>query len=352
MNALAMPSSSRIAADRISPCFWTTSPRMREERSATDWATRASSALSVGLAGCIPHDAIRAGGAPCLPGVIEVVQMSYRLAHCEKSLVRVERPAKKHRQQVPGAALAVGQLALERGKTRAVVLLQVCHPVVRAAKGFPMRRQHQHIGRQLAVAPYRIEEQAQRIAFRVYRPDADIGRDGREQHVAGNDHVQRFAVERHVLRSMTVADDRAPVMTADTNAVVLDEAPVGMRKLRHQLGVAIAVAGHGAHASLVEAVAPKDIEHRLAGVAGGALAHGVRREVFALRRPEPDAEPAAEPRRVARMVWMVVGQDHALHLAERRENLLPQRACLLVADTAVDDRRPVTVLEQPQVDMV
>src|SRR5947207_10520253 len=176
MNALAMPSSSRIAADSISPCFWTTSPRMREERSATDWATRASSALSVGLAGCIPHDAIRAGGAPCLAGVVEIVQMSYRLAHCEKSLVRVERAAKKHRQQVPGTALAVGELPLERRKARAVVLLQVCHPVVRAMKGFSMRRQHQHVGRQIAVAPYRIEEQAQRIAFRIDRPDADVRR--------------------------------------------------------------------------------------------------------------------------------------------------------------------------------
>src|SRR5580765_6019492 len=140
MNALAMPSSSRITEDSISPCFWTTSPRMREERSATDCATRASSALSVGLAGCIPHDAISAGGAPCFPGVVQVVQMSYRLAHCEKSLVRVERPTKEHRQQLAGAALPLGKLALQRCKARAMVLLQVRHAVVRAAKGFPVRR--------------------------------------------------------------------------------------------------------------------------------------------------------------------------------------------------------------------
>src|SRR5205823_1143038 len=145
-----------------------------------------------------------------------------------------------------------------------------------------------------------------------------------------------------VLRRMAMADDRAPVVPADTHAVVLDDAPVGMRKLRHQLGVAIAVAGHGSHAGFVEAVAAKDIEHRLAGVAGGALAHRMRREVFALRRPEFYAEPAAEPRRIAGMVGMVVGEDDALHVAHGRENLLPQRARLLVADTAVDDRRPVS----------
>src|SRR2546429_6363869 len=103
MNALAIPSSSRITPESISPCLRTTSPRMREERSATDWATRASSALSVGLAGCIPHDAIRPGGALCLAHVIQVVQVGYRLAHGEKSLMRVERPAKHHAEELPGA---------------------------------------------------------------------------------------------------------------------------------------------------------------------------------------------------------------------------------------------------------
>src|SRR5919198_3454219 len=104
MNALAMPSSSRITEESISPCFMTTSPRMREERSATDCATRASSALSVGLAGCIPHDAIRFGCALCHTRVVEVVQVGYRLAHREKGLVRIERAAKHHRQQVARAA--------------------------------------------------------------------------------------------------------------------------------------------------------------------------------------------------------------------------------------------------------
>src|ERR687887_928449 len=104
MNALAMPSSSRITEESISACFWTTSPRIREERSATDCATRASSALSVGLAGCIPHDAIRFGCTLCLTRVVEVVQVGYRLAHGEKSLVRIERAAKHHRQQLARAA--------------------------------------------------------------------------------------------------------------------------------------------------------------------------------------------------------------------------------------------------------
>src|SRR3954464_13367199 len=110
MNALAMPSSSRIMAESISPCLMTTSPRMREERSATDWATRASSALSVGLAGCIPHDAIRSGCALCHARVVEVVQVGYRFAHREKSLVRVQRAAKHHGEELARAARTLVQL--------------------------------------------------------------------------------------------------------------------------------------------------------------------------------------------------------------------------------------------------
>src|SRR5262249_17517179 len=162
MNALAMPSSSRIAADIISPCFWTTSPRMREERSATDCATRASSALSVGLAGCIPHDAIRSGCALCLTRVLKMVQVGYPLSNREKSLVRVERAAKHHGQQLAGAALALAELLFQLREAPPVVRLELRHPVVRPAEGLAVRGQHQHVGRQLAVACDRIKEQSQR----------------------------------------------------------------------------------------------------------------------------------------------------------------------------------------------
>src|SRR2546428_13199460 len=116
MNALAMPISSRTAADMDCVCFCANSPRILDERSATSWQTLPSSCVSFWLAGCIPHDAIRAGGAPRLAGVVKIVQVGYRLAHGEKSLVRVERPAKQHRQQLARAALVLAQLLLELRK--------------------------------------------------------------------------------------------------------------------------------------------------------------------------------------------------------------------------------------------
>src|ERR1700752_3523477 len=106
MNALAMPISSRTAADMNGACFFEHSPRILDERSATSWQTLASSWLSFGLAGCIPHDAISTGRAPRLARVVQVVQVGYRLAHGEESLVGIQRPAKQHRQQLARAALA------------------------------------------------------------------------------------------------------------------------------------------------------------------------------------------------------------------------------------------------------
>src|SRR6266850_3567653 len=117
MYALAMPISSRIAADMLSLCFWAKSPRILEERSATCWQTFANCSLSFWLAGCIPHDAIRPRGALCFAGVVKIVQVGYRLAHGEKRLVRIERPAKQHRQQLARAALALVQLLFQLRKS-------------------------------------------------------------------------------------------------------------------------------------------------------------------------------------------------------------------------------------------
>src|SRR5207249_2950653 len=135
MNALAMPISSRIAADMDCVCFCANSPRILEERSATCWTTLPSSCASFWLAGCIPHDAICPCRPLCLARVVKIVQVGYRLAHGEKSLVRIERPAKQHREQLARAALAFVQRLLQLGKPRAVMRFELGHALVRAAEG-------------------------------------------------------------------------------------------------------------------------------------------------------------------------------------------------------------------------
>src|SRR5260221_314675 len=226
MKARAMPISSRTAEERLAACFCANSPRMREERSATDWQTLASSADSWGSAGCIAHDAIGAERTLQAGRVVEGMQMGYRLAHREEGLVRIERPPEEKAEQLAGAAFLAFQGLDDFFEMRLVMRFERGHAVMRAPEGLAVRGQHQHVLRQLAVLLQRLEEQAQRIALGVDRPDADVGRDGGEQHVAGDDDVQRLAVEREVLGRVAMANEGAPLVAADLHPIALDDPSV------------------------------------------------------------------------------------------------------------------------------
>src|SRR5207237_8677915 len=162
----AMPISSRTAADIDCVCFWANSPRILEERSATCCATRASSCVAVWLAGCIPHEAISACGAPCFAGVVKIVQVSDRLTHREEGLMRIKRSLEQHRQQLPRAAFAFAELLLQFGQALTVMRFELRDTFVRAAKRLAMRRQDEHVRRQCAIARDGGEEEAQRGAWR------------------------------------------------------------------------------------------------------------------------------------------------------------------------------------------
>src|SRR5205809_2322023 len=212
MYALAMPISSRIAAESDCACFWAKSARIFDERSATDCTTFGS---TCGIA----HDAIVALRTLQASGVVEVMQMGYRLAHREEGLVRVERPAKEQPEQIARAQRLALQGVDELGEVLLVMAFELGDADVRAAERLAVRGQHQHVLGKLAVAFQRLEEEAQRIALGVDRPDADVGRDGREQHVAGDDDVQRLAIERQVLGRVAVADEGAPLVAAHLHPV-------------------------------------------------------------------------------------------------------------------------------------
>src|SRR6185503_21219272 len=142
----------RTAEDTPSACFCTKSPRILEERSATDWHTFASSWASFLSACCISHDAIISEGALCSAGIVQVMQMGYRLAHGEKHLVRVERPAKQHPEQLGCALGLFFQRAQNVFEPGLVVALQLPDARMGAAKRLAVRRQNQHVLGQLPVA--------------------------------------------------------------------------------------------------------------------------------------------------------------------------------------------------------
>src|SRR5262249_14272785 len=121
MNALAMPSSSRTAEERLSACFWAKSPRMREERSATDCRIFACS----GSGCCISHDAIGALLARGAARVVEVMQVGYRLAHRKERLVQIElAPREQYAEQLARALRLAAQRLRELVELAAMVLLQ------------------------------------------------------------------------------------------------------------------------------------------------------------------------------------------------------------------------------------
>ena len=151
---------------------------------------------------------------------------------------------------------------------------------------------------------------------------------------------------------MAVADDRAPPIFSNQDIVAVDDAAIGVREFRHQLGVAVAAAGHRLGPLVAQAVALEYREHRLGGIARRARAHRVRCQVFALRRPELHAESTAEPVRIAGVVGMVVREHHALDGRKTLEQLFPDRTGLAVADAGVDDGPAAFVLQQPKVDVV
>ncbi len=147
--------------------------------------------------------------------------------------MRVERPPEKHPEQLAGALRPVLQRLLELREAILVVLLQRPHAGMRAAERLAVRGKDQHIGGEFTVAGDRVEEQPQRVALGVDRPDRDVGRDGGEQHVAGDEHVRAFGIQREMLGCVAMADDGAPGVSADAQLVVLDDAPVRKRELGH-----------------------------------------------------------------------------------------------------------------------
>src|SRR5262245_38314620 len=144
MNALAMPISSRTAADMSSACLRTKSPRILDERSATWWQTFANSSVSVLSAGCISHDSVIAERTLGTARIVQVVQVGNRLAHRKEGLVRVERPPEQHGEQL-GRALRRLQGVLQLGEAFAMVLFELRNARVRAAERLAVRRQDQHV---------------------------------------------------------------------------------------------------------------------------------------------------------------------------------------------------------------
>jgi hypothetical protein len=232
-----------------------------------------------------------------------------------------------------------------------MVGVQLVDPRVQSAEGPAVGRQHQGVFGQRAKAVDRGEEQAERITQRVARHHRNVGRDARQQHVAGNQHAEFGAIQAHVFRGVAVADDGAPVVVADPQRPVGEQALVGGGDFRHAALVAVAARDERVHARLVEAVAAEEFDHGGNRVAGDLFGHHVRRQVFALRDPQRGAGFPFQPGREAEMVGVAMGHD-AARQAPPRQHRLPGVLDRVLRKAGIDRGVAVAVGQQPEVDVV
>ena len=259
-----------------------------------------------------PVDAVAVEDADRAPFVLEKSQVGERLADREAQLVAVELAPEEHRHQLrrgPRLDQRVERLVEPRG----VMVAQEGEPRVQAAERETVRRQHQGVRRHRLEAAERVEIEAQRIEPGLLGPDTDVGRDLRQDLIAGDQHAARFVPEARVLGR--VAEDRqnAKRPAADRDCIALTDAPELARHLRHEARIVIAAASE-LHERLGPAAVPTEVGQARLEVGRATAAPGVLRvEPLRLRAPELGLPTRREPARVAHVIGMEVRHEHALH---------------------------------------
>src|SRR5215467_6655423 len=302
-------------------------------------------------------EAVDAVGVNVLLGVsfgFEIVQVGEGLADGEPELVRVELTPEEHGHELGGGA-RLRDGAHRFGEAFVVVLPQVVEAVMQASERQPVRRQHQRVGRQGAKALEGIEVEPERIAARLIGPDAHVRGDLRQDLVAGNQHVRLRTEEAGVLRRMAQHGEGVPPASADGDGVALAHRAELRHHRRHELPIVIAAPAEALDLLGADAVAAIVVEALRRVVAPHALPCELGHEPLRLRAPELHAETPSEPLRVAHVVGMEVGHEHAHDGLARElagEELLPQLARRREPHARVDHGEPALVVEEPEVDVI
>jgi hypothetical protein len=292
--------------------------------------------------------------------VFQVIQVGDGFAHGKHGLVRIGYfPVEQHGDQFGGVLRRIAAGIQQHRAALGVVGVQLVDAGVQAAEGAAVRRQHQRVGRQRAEAVDRGEEQPERIGFGRAGHHRDVGRDARQQHVAGNQHAEFRAIQAHVLGRVAVADDGAPVVVADLQHLAVEQAAVGGGNLGHAALVAVAALDQGVDARLLQAVAAEEVDHGADLVAGDLLHHHVRCQVFALGDPQAGAGFLLQPGGEAEVVGVAVGDDGRVASCPKGasfgapcEHRLPGVLDRVERKAGIDRRVALAVGQQPQVDVV
>ena len=184
----------------------------------------------------------------------------------------------------------------ELGQPRRVMRAQLRDAQRDAAERQAVRGQHQRVAGSAANAVERIQEAAQRVAVGLDRPDADVGADPRQQHVAGD--AARASAARSKARRAR-ANGRSRRSRASRAPPMRTRSPASRRaKARRQFRARRADTGCRAASSAASArrTGRARAEARSIGAAAvAAVLAGdrVRGQIFGLRSSSPAAPKRA-----------------------------------------------------------
>lgn len=303
-----------------------------------------------------PLPAVLAGTALQFSALFEIDQMGDGLAHGEHRLMGIgDFAGEQHRDQLGGGQRIIGAGGEEVVAALAVMLGQFGDAGVDAAEGQAVRGQDQGVCGQFGETLQRCQKPAERIIVAGGGEAADVGRDARQQHVAGDQYAEVGAIQAGVLRGVAKADDDPPVVLADAQQVVVEDAPEGWRDDRHTAPIGVAALCQGSAAHLVEAVQAEEIEHGRHAPAGGLLGDQLGDGVFAFGHPQFGTGLVLQPGGQAEVVGVEVGDDLAGQRM-RRQDLLPGLAHQAAVQAGIDGGPAalagLAVVDQPQVDVV
>src|SRR5207253_6455657 len=116
----------------------------------------------------------------------------------EDHLVVVELALEEERQRLERGdwLRATFEEALEAAL---VMVAQLRDAPVEAVEDAVVRGEHERVVRKVREAPEGIEEELERVRFRLVAPHGDVGRDARQDLIARDEHAKRFAPERRML---------------------------------------------------------------------------------------------------------------------------------------------------------
>ncbi|WP_139789258.1 hypothetical protein [Manganibacter manganicus] len=122
--------------------------------------------------------------------------MSVHLAEGKAKLMRIKRPREQHRHEIGYRVRLLPASGFNQIAAFLVMAGQLSAALVKPMEGQLMPRQDKHLIRDIPCDVFeRSEIEAERIALRIDRPDADIGCDAGDDLVGRQKGIFRGAVE-------------------------------------------------------------------------------------------------------------------------------------------------------------